>query len=88
MGRIIKQFMYSRVAWFLGVVGWIWIAGDYWYQALSGGFTGLKMIQVVIATALALLFSAAFIVSRGWEKRKEEERRHSIFSSHGNGRRR
>jgi len=65
--------MYSRVAWFLGVAGSIEIAGEFWYDGLSSGFTALRTAQVVIATALAMLFSAAFIVNRGWEKRIREE---------------
>ena len=75
MIRILKQFMYSRVVWFLGVAGSIEIAGGLWYEGLSAGFTPLKTTQVVIATALAMLFSAAFVVNRGWEKRSDEQQR-------------
>ena len=71
MADIVRLFMYSRLSWFLGVVAWIWIAGGFWYDGLSGEFTALKTTQVVIATALALLFCTAFIVNRGWEKRSD-----------------
>ncbi len=74
MIRILRQFLYSRVAWFLAVAAWIWIAGELWYEGSSAGFTPLKTTQVVIATALAMLFSAAFVVNRGWEKRIGEAR--------------
>lgn len=69
MGGIVKQFMYSRAAWFLGVVAWIWIAGEHWYDVLAGGFSAINITQVVIATFLAVLFLAAFVANRGWEKR-------------------
>ena len=65
--------MYSRVAWFLAVAGWIWIAGDQWYEALSGGFTVAKAVQVVLATLLAVFFLLAFVVNRAWKKRSHEK---------------
>ena len=74
MRKIVKQFMFSRVVWFLAVAGWIWIAGERWYEALSAGFTPIMTTQVVIATALATLFSAAFVVKRGWRKGSGEPR--------------
>ncbi len=68
MDSIVKQFMYSRVAWCLSVIAWVWIAGELWYDGLSAGFTALTTTQVVIATVLAVLFSAGFVMGRGWEK--------------------
>ena len=73
MARIVKRFMYSRLASFLGAAGWIWISGEFCYEGLCAGFTALKTTQVVIATVLAMLFSTAFVVSCVWEKRTSEE---------------
>ncbi len=73
MIRFVKQFMCSRVAWVLGVVAWIWIAGEHWYKGLSSGFTGLNVTQVVIATSLGILFSGAFILNRGWERHRKSD---------------
>jgi len=69
---VIGQIIHSRVVWCLGVVGWVWIAVGLWYEGLSSGFTGLKTTQVVIATVLAVVFTGAFIVERGWVKQTEE----------------
>lgn len=74
MRDTLRRVMYSRVAWFLGVIGWVWIASGLWYEGLSEGFTTLKVSQVVIATSLAVVFSGAFVLNRGWRKRNDDAR--------------
>jgi len=60
--------MYSRIAWFVAALLWLWYAGGFWYEALRDGFSALKTVQVVLVTGLAAAFAGSFVVNRGWRK--------------------
>ncbi len=74
MWDTLKRAMNSRVAWFLAVSGWVWLATRYWCDGLAGEFTTLQMFKVVIATLLAVACVVAFVLNRGWRKRNDNAR--------------
>jgi hypothetical protein len=67
----LSRFLGSRFAWTLGVIGWIWVAGRGWLDALSGDASSLDIAKLVIATVLALTFAIAFVVRRGWKSHED-----------------
>ena len=67
--HIIKRVIHSRAVWFLAVIGWVSIAAGLWRDALSGGFSALKTVQVVLATGLATVLAGGLAVNLAWRKR-------------------
>ena len=72
MIKTLKQLIHSRIVWMVAVAAWLLIAGELWYDGMFTGFNAVKTTQVVIATALAVAFTAAFVVNRGWQKRRRQ----------------
>ena len=72
MIKTLKQLIHSRIVWVAAVAIWLLIAGGLWYDGMFTGFTVAKTTQVVIATTLAVAFTAAFLVNRGRQKRRGE----------------
>jgi hypothetical protein len=52
--------------WVLAIAGWVWVVGEQWYSALSGGFTELRSVQVVLATGLGVFFIGKVVALGIW----------------------
>lgn len=71
MRRILRQCLYSRVTRILSIIVILWIAGELWYEMPSEDVSALEVVQVGLATVLAVVFLAAFFAERGWRKHND-----------------
>jgi len=72
MRDILKRVMCSRAAWFVAIGLWTWYAARTWNVGLSEGFSALRIVQVVLATGLAVGCLCAFLVTRARRRRNDE----------------
>ncbi len=65
--RMIRKLGW-RVVWFIAAYLCIRIAEVCWYEVVTEGFTGVRIVEAVAKTTLAGYVAISFTVSRGWRE--------------------
>ena len=54
MRAILRWFLDSAAVWFITLFVCIWMAARYWYEAVTEGFTVLRIVKACLVTALGV----------------------------------
>jgi len=65
--RMIRKLSW-RVVWFIAAYLCIRIAEVCWYEVVTEGFAGVRVVEAVAKTIVAGYLAISYIVSRGWRE--------------------